>query len=245
MSNKKPKYSKPRYEVREYLGKFEHWLLVMRGRNTFLAYDRLLERLLSMYPKYVGWEQFTSIDIADYEAARIRQGVSSYSLMMELRMFFYFWKWLIEDCGATCWNPARAYRNWRYDPKLRTKRDLCLADIDRLLEHLVSVKDKRTVLEIMAGGKVPSGKARKSIIDAAIKAEIPGFSMRQLKSTFVSRLAKDVVQRYCEQVLNALPVETESDSNSFAAIKLPTLDEGTSVTDGYDYTTTVSGVNQE
>ena len=245
MPNKKPKYSKPRYEVREYLGKFEHWLLVMRGRNTFLAYDRILERLLAMYPKYVGWEQFTSIDIADYEAHRIKHNISSYSIMMELRMFFYFWRWLIEDCGATCHNPARAYRNWRYDPKLRTKRDLCLADIDRLLEQLVSTKDKRQVLETMAGGKVASGKARRSILDAAQRAEIPGFSMRQLKSTFVSRLAKDVVQRYCKQILDTLPVEPQLDCNSLGTIELPTSDEGTPVGNSNDDLTPVSGVNQE
>lgn len=239
------KKQKPRYPVREYLGKFEKWLLVMRGRNTFLAYDRILERLLAMYPKYVGWEQFTSIDIADYEASRIHIGISSYSLMMELRMFFYFWRWLIEDCGATCHNPARAYKNWRYDPKLRTKKDLCLADIDRLLEHLVSVKDKRFVLEVMAGGKCPSGKARSSIIQAAIDAGIPGFSLRQLKSTFVSRLALDIVKAYCQKILDTLPVEPKPTSHTLAAIKLPTLDEGATVSYCDDNGAAILVVNQK
>src|ERR1700676_5209247 len=93
------KIARPRYPIRVWLGKFESWLLVMKGRSAFRNYDRVLERLFEMFPGKTCCSQFTSIDIADYKAIRQKKGIGSLGLNYELNMLKAFWRSLQQDCG--------------------------------------------------------------------------------------------------------------------------------------------------
>ena len=229
MANKKP-----RIPVREYLGKYEQFVLVMRGRAAFLNTDTVLERLLAMYPKHKGWEDFTSTDIADYREARLKQGLAETSLVFELATLYRFFKWLIEDKGLYCNNPVRAYRHSYWNQLKLTRLTIGLRELNALLRELPSDKERRLVLNIVRGAKMPRGQTRHVIQQAAERAGIKGFSLFQVASFVRARLAKDIIEAYCLQLLNALAPEPQPNSNTLATVEIPALDEGTPISNSND-----------
>src|SRR6266550_5550156 len=188
MSNKKP-----RYPIREYLGQFEAWLLVMYRSNTFRKYDRTLERFFSTFPKYTGIEQFTSVDIADYKLIREQSGAAKSSIYLELNQLHIFWRWLIMDKGLSISNPARAFKN-NYKARHTRKSNLSLTDLNSLLSEC-SVPYKRIVLNVIQGVPCPR-KARKEIRDAAARAGLADFQLYELRLVVMRRLSREIVQTY-------------------------------------------------
>jgi hypothetical protein len=240
---KAPKHKKPRIPVREYLGKYEQFVLVMKGRAAFLNADTVLERLLAIFPKHKGWEDFTSTDIADYREARLKQGLAETSLVFELATIYRFFKWLIEDKGLYCNNPVRAFRNSNWTHQKLTRLTIGLRELNALLRELPSDKERRLVLDVVRGAKMPRGQARKIIQQAAERAGIRGFSLYQVASFVRARLARDIINDYCLKLLNTLAPEPKPNSNTLADIQVPALDEGTPISNSDDNLVSISRVS--
>ena len=244
MGNKKPKYCKPKAPVRQYLGRFESWLLIMRSGSVMRCYDTLLERMLKLYPNYTGWEQFTMYDLMDYEKLRAQE-VAPLSVTKEMHMLYYFWRWLKEDAGATPHNPARAYRNWQATP--RPKTSLTLEDTSRLIDACERLEDKLCILDVMQGGAVPKADTsqRRRINEAASSIGLTKFNMVDMKYRFTNRIHEGVIQGYCDKVRKALAPEVKPKGNPLGAIELSTPDIRTTILDGNDYLTVISGINEQ
>jgi hypothetical protein len=185
-----------------------------------------------MFPKKKGVEQFTSVDIADYKTYRLQKGITLQHVVIELYYIRRFWNWLILDRDCHLRNPVKAFQLQElgkgYKPKTYTLR---LSEINKLLAEL-PVKEKRIILHIMSGGNCPNGRASHNIKAAARRANLPlGFSLHDLKLACRSRWAAEVVQAYCQEISNSLPTEPQSKSDPFAAIKVPSLDVRTSISD--------------
>ena len=206
------KNKKPRFPIREYLGKFEAWILVMKGRSAFRNYDRVLERLFEMFPGKTCCSQFTSIDIADYKAIRQKKGIQEYSLWHELRMIRNFWKYLQEDCGLAVANPVRALQNRPGGHDYA--KGITLDEVNKLLAEC-SVKDQRAILQVIQGGKLPRKRDRQGINEAVVRAGLKDFDLYKLKLRISNGLSRDIVVDYCSRLLKdidqpANPVASES-----------------------------------
>lgn len=240
------KKQKPRFPVREYLGKFSKWLLVMRGRSSFRSHDKVLERLFKMFPGRTGVEQFTSVDIADYRQLRLKQGISDVTLKVELSQLKGFWRWLIEDLRLPVNNPVRAFQSQCSKSQFRTsKQFLSLTEVNRLLDECPTTSTKRSVLRAVQGYDQLGHVARNIIRDAALRAGLIGFSLSNLKIATKSRLNREIVQAYAQQLLDALPQETQLYGNAIATVQVPTLIEGTPISNSNNGTLVIGEINQE
>ena len=237
------KAKKAKYPLRIWLGQYEKWVLVMHGGKHLRRYDRVLERFLSLFPHKKGVEQFTSLDVADYRAIRLQKGIAIATVTRELGVIYSFWKWLIEDKDLLLNNPARAFKNINYGITAVRRTQLGLADVNRLLSECTSIRDKRNVLEIMKGGSCPRGKARRNIVEAAMRVGLVGFAPYYLKLMTRTRLSRDIVQAYCDQILNTLPTETETSSNTLATVQTTALDEGAAICNGGNDLSSISGID--
>lgn len=233
-----------KYPTREWLGKYEKWVLIMHGRWAFREVDYTLEQFFGMFPKKNSVDDFTSIDIADWKAWHLKNGSSDGYINNRLAVLRRFWIWLNEDCGLAIANPVRAYK--RSIPRTRQalKINISLEEVDKLLDECPD-EQKRIVLSVMSGGRCPRGRARNVIREAALRVGLKGFSLSKLKFTFRNRLARDVIKKYCDQVLNSLPSESKLDSNSLRAIQGPPSNERPPVGYSNDNLPPGDRVNQE
>lgn len=197
---------KPRYPTREYLGKFESWLLIMKSSKTFRAYDKALERLFTMFPHRTGVEQFLSTDMADFKVIGLQNGRTLRSIEYDLRMYYIFWRWLMEDKGLPINNPARAFKQWKSEPS--GKSLVGLTEVNLLLDQC-SPTDKKIVLQVMCG-RGSTWKARKIVRDAASKAGLVDFNLGSLKIATTHKLSRDIIIAYCESLLKDIDVQIPS-----------------------------------
>src|SRR6266446_7713198 len=240
MGNKKA--TPARYPVREWLGQYESYLLIMKGSKVFRYYDKVLERLFAMFPNHTGLEQFTTVDIADYKLARVQQGKKELSIVYELYVFYAFWRWLMEDKGLPLYNPARAFKN--KTPSKSKKINISLGELNRLLAEC-STHEKRVVLNVIQGVPCPKGKPRQVIRDAAARAGLPAFDLYELKLNLSRRLNRDIIQFYCQQLLNALPPEAQLEGNALTTVQATPLNERPPICPSDYYPSIVGGVNEQ
>jgi len=236
---------KPRYPIREYLGKYGRWVLVMKGRAWWKFTSTTLDRLQEMFPTHLGVEHFTSVELADYRAVRLRHGIASTTLRLEFMVFNQFWTWLREDRGLMLNNPARAVLKSIAKPKgTKAIGGFSLQAVEQLLAECPTNVEKRFVLGILTGGPLPTGRAYREIKNAALRIGWLGFSFKELRVRSRSRFALDVIKAYCQQVLDSLTPEPQPESNPFRTIESTPLDEGATVSDYSHDTPVVHGVNQ-
>ena len=183
------------------------------------CYDGVLERLFAMFPKRTGVEQFVSMDIGDYVAVRTKQGAAQLSLNHELSMLSNFFKWCQEDQHLKVYNPAKIYiGQWKAE-KVPNHKIFTLDKLNRLLDA-VPLKEKRIILSVIQGGKCPRYRAGNVIREAAKQLGFEGFSMGALKRACRNRLGKEIIEYYCRQVSDALPLEAQGDCDSFRGIQV-------------------------
>lgn len=182
-----------------------------------------------MHPKITGIEQFTSIELADYYQVRLKEGASQYTLSCEMLSFRNFWKWLIEDRQLPLNNPVRAFQAKRKGTFHAKKGALSLEDINRLIDACIYVYDKRVILGAIKGTPIPCGTCRGRIKEAAASVGLIDFQLPSLKLCSTNRLTEDIVQAYCDKILDTLPFEPKPDRRSLRTIKSPPFDKGTAV----------------
>lgn len=207
MSNKKP-----RYPVREYLGKYEYWLITMKGETALGFADSTLNRFLEMFPKKQGLEEYSSVDVADYRALRESQGISPASLRRELLILRAFWKWLIVDRELTLVPIKRAFDLHVEAVAPRKKVGFTLGCLKRLLDEC-SPDLRETVFNIMGGNyPLPRGKRAAEIHLAARRAGLRDFALAKLRIYVMHRLGKEMIKAYLEGLrsgyLNPVPSES-------------------------------------
>jgi hypothetical protein len=235
---------KPRFPVREFLGKFEAWLLVMKGGHVMRCYDGVLERLFKMFPKRTGIEQFVSMDIGDYVAVRTKQGAAQLSLNHELSMLSNFFKWCQEDQHLKVYNPAKIYiGHWKTE-KVPNHKIFTLDKLNRLLDA-VPLKEKRIILSVIQGGECPRYRAGNVIREAAKQLGFEGFSMGALKRASKNRLGREIIEYYCRQVSNTLPPEAQCYGDTLATVQRAAPNERPAICDSYNYPLICNGINQQ
>jgi site-specific recombinase XerD len=199
------KPQKARYPLREYFGKYSQWVLVLKGSSSFRIQDKNLERFFAMFPKKNSVDDFTSIDIADYVAFRLKNKIAERTLYFEINTLRQFFKWATEHAGVVMHNPVRAYKMSTPYTRNRLKVNISLEEVTRLLAECPSDVERRIILNVLAGGKCPSTIATTRIKEAAVRAGIVGFGLGILKSTVRRRLDKEIIKAYCETVLATPP----------------------------------------
>jgi hypothetical protein len=214
---------KQKIPKRELLGKYESWLVVMKGGSCMRTYDRVLDKFLGMFPNVEWIEDYSSVHLTDYVTLRKQQGASDKTMQFELNIIRGFWKWMIEDKGLRLSNPARAF-------KLRVKgtykyvcKNLSLDEVNRIITACENVEHKKYILDMMRGavGTPHTGKKRQAIIDAAHRAGFPNFAPVQLKMYLRSGLAKDIIEAYCAELLKALSPGDQCSSSTPATSQPP------------------------
>lgn len=218
---------KQKYPLRTYLGKYEKWVLVLYGSQRMRSADNELERFFAMFPGRQWLEDFNSVDITDYVQVMRSREVTEESISRRLSAIRVFWKWLIEDQGLFLQNPVNAFR--RLKPWSPQRKEISLLQVQRLLNECASIQDKKIVLSVICGDERPGGNAYKRIRNAAERAGIKNFRLKQLRGLASKRMRDDIVKLHCQQILNTLAAESQENRNALATVKSPSLDEGTSV----------------
>lgn len=235
----------PKYPVREWLGRYEAWISIMgKSHGMKILISRTLERFLGMFPTYRGLEQFTTTDCADYIV--VRERIQSPHLVdKDLWIIFRFWEWLIEQRGLFLYNIVNAYKNRAKHPRVLTcrksKKSLDLNQVEALISACETIELKLFVVKVLSR-KPYWNKWRTKFgpeWDRAVnRARLPSdtdptmIRARMWKGT--NRLANDVIQAYCKQLFDALTLEAELNSNPFAGINLPALDERAAISNSDD-----------
>lgn len=96
----------PRYPVREWLGRYEAYLLNMYGRRTYRYSYPTLEMFFEFFTSEWSLERFTIVEVSDYIQWRRRRGCTVRSCMTEVGILRKYWRWLIEERGLNLLNPV-------------------------------------------------------------------------------------------------------------------------------------------
>jgi len=236
---------KPRYEVRTYLGKYEHWLLVVRTSGAMRKADQVLERFFATFPEKTGLEHFNSVDIADYKAIRVSQGAKPLVLELELREIKKFWTWLRADMGLPVTQIKNAFSFTRTQRVAQIRPKITLEEVKKLLAECPDGATRRAALQIVSGGKVRKNKKTAVLKEAMKRAGLGQFTLGDLKLKLNKGLGRDIVQAYCKNLGRTFKLEPEFSSNSLATVKVPTTDERPPVSySGYELLPGIC-VNQE
>ena len=239
----------PKLPVRLWFGKFSAWKSLMGGRTTEQYYSKRVGAFLDAFPKRKSLEQFTSTDVADFRLLQRKRGYSESVINREICAIRSFWQWLIDQKGLPLRNiAAKVYAPTWHFPKLSGPAPYrTLNEAEKLLAELPSLKAKRAVIGIMQGSRCAStvGKLREEIYAAAARAGLQNFRLVQFKLVTRSPLARDIIKAYCDQLLNALPVEPQPSSNTLTTVKAPTSNEWTTVSDYSNNLPTSGGVTKE
>lgn len=223
----------PKYPIRKWFGRYSAYTAVELNLNRWLHTSKAIEFFLRAFPRYRSLEHFTSADVADFQAVN----PSAHLLPVQR-----FWEWLILKGGIPI-------RQIVLDPTrkiIKTKSNLGINDMLRLLDNCETIELKKRVIGAVNGGKphIPeTSKLWPEFQRASARARmLPGFRLNHLKVRVANRLGKDMVQAYCEKLLNALPPEAELSSDTFTAIQLSSLDERTPVPNSYNDLLPGSGI---
>jgi hypothetical protein len=239
----------PKYPVREWWGKYSAWVSIMKGPSVLTVYNKSLERFFEMFPGRVSLEQFTSLDVADYHLMRTRAGYPERTVDTEINHINQFWRWLTIDHDLPFHSIGQAYVNScnKRFKNYKRKNNYSLVAILKLLEECQSVRLKRIILGVMQGGRgaIRSRKLREELRNATQRAGLVEFGMQHLRLRTVARLSREIVQAYCQQILDTLPPEPEPNSHTLATVKQPALNEGATVSDGNGDSAPIGGVLQQ
>jgi site-specific recombinase XerD len=220
------KTQKPKYPVREYLGKYHSWIVVMHGYGYLCTEYRDHDRFFDAFPNKTGLEQFNSVDVTDYRVLRISQGVSENQLRHELQSLRKFWRWLVEDQKLTVVRIQNAFDVTRTLGGGTTPNKLSLSDVKAILAECPSNKVREAVLNLICGGKNGTDyRVSMAIRDAGRRAGLKDFKTKHLKVRVANRFAQAVLEDYCQQLRNSFPLETKSDSCTFGTIQASSLNE--------------------
>jgi hypothetical protein len=224
-----------KYPTREWLGKYESWLVVMKGGAIMRKYDRVLERFFATFPKKTNLEDITSIDAADYRVILEKKGRSPKSIKDTLSIIRMFWDWLIEDKELPLFNPVKLALErpeYRFPKGTFVKRhSVSLVEVNHILEHCTSLKAKRIVLKVLCGEpgwNYSRSNAGREIKEAAFRAKVYGFKFPHLK-VGGNRLAREIIQAYCEQVEKTFSMEAKPEGDSLGDIEGTSLNIGTPI----------------
>jgi len=240
MSNKKA----PRFPVGLWLGKYEHWLITLKGETSLRFADPTLNRFLETFPNKKGLEEFTSVDVADYRAIREAQGVSCVTLRRELLVLRAFWKWLIEDRELAVVPIKRAFDLHVEQTAIRKRVGITLACIKRLLEEC-SPEIREVVFDIMLGNyPLPRGKRAAAIYVAARKAGLRDFILSKLRIRVMQRLGKDIIKSYLQELRHTFTQKTEPSADSLTDIKASIAASGSSIGNNDNNSFSVIGINK-
>lgn len=247
---------KPKYPVRLWLGKYEAWISVMgKSLDTKKLVSSTLERFLGLFPTYRGIEQFTTTDVADYIVIRERTQ-KPYLVDKDLWIIFRFWEWMIHQKGLFLYNIVNAYKNRAKHPCVLTcrksKKSLSLEEVSRLLNSCETIELKQFVIKVLAR-KPYWNKWRtkfgfewdRAVDRAGLPSDTDPTMIRARMWKGTNRLADDIIQTYCKQLLNSLAPKPELDSNSLATVEVTSLHERSTVTNGNNHLSSVDGINQQ
>jgi hypothetical protein len=96
----------PKFPVREWLGKYEAYLINMYGRLTYRYHYPRLERFFAFFSSEQSLEWFTAVEIADYVQWRLRCKITRNNILVDLSCIRRFFRWCIQEKGLNLLNPV-------------------------------------------------------------------------------------------------------------------------------------------
>jgi hypothetical protein len=250
------------YKIREYLGKYEAYLLVMRGRKALGVHDFYIEVFLKHFPKAIKLTDIKLPDVHWYKKLRAGDGATIGRIRWELFCMQRFYNYCIDVKGVPISNPFNYYVD-KNDPQniLRRKNDvLRLNDFERLL-YGCNQRDPilaKWLIRLMAGHDVevhiPEDEGWRRLAVVARNMNMPFATRARIKRSLKKGLWRNIIYKWAnlflthttdEELSNSLPEEPEPTSNPLTTVQVPALDEWPSISDPSEYCATVSRVPDE
>ena len=199
--------TKPKYPIRKWLGKYSANQAIAVSMNKWQKDEIAIEKFLRSFPRYRSLEHFTSADVADFRIV---------NPLIDLNPVHNFWEWLITKRDVR----IRQIVLDASRPRIRTKSNLGIEDMLRLLDNCETIELKKRVINAVYGGKTYLADTHRlwpEFLRASQRAGmLQGFRLGHLKVRVAGRLGKGLIDNYCQQLLNALPKEPELPSHTFA-----------------------------
>lgn len=96
--------------IRYWQAKYERYLSAVRSRRSSRRYIQCLETFLSRYRDRKTPDEIYVMDIADFKAARAREGIAPRTIALEVGVIRNFYDWLTEVQDVPTFNPAKRPR---------------------------------------------------------------------------------------------------------------------------------------
>lgn len=228
---------KPKYPVRKWLGKYSaHTAMLYKNVQAWESNEAAIERFLKSFPRYRSLEHFTATDFADYKALHPST---------DARPVRQFWIWL-KSQGLPLYQIALdSYRSPH-----KTNYNLDLNDMLRLLNECSSPELKRKIISAVKGESahipVRLVALNEELRNAASRVGLPAnFRLCHLKARVNKRLRQDLIESYCQKLLDTLSVEPKTTSDTFAAIEASSSNVWPSIGDSYHHLPTSIRVIQQ
>jgi len=129
-----------RRTAKEWLSKYELYLLRTAARTTYLRYGGIIYNFLKFFPERKYAEDFHRADIEDYKLAQINRGLGPRSVNLELDVLRSWFTWLQEVAELPIVNPAS--RSKRLTTPVAPRRALNPLETQKLLLSAANDKQK-------------------------------------------------------------------------------------------------------
>lgn len=244
-----------KYPIRNWLGKFQKFILVTSGRMEFRRAASRLECFFDHFPTAKGLELFTVADIREYADWRLSQGTTKMHLRKELQTLSRFYRWCI-DKGCRLWDPAYPWlEGLKPVPKLPGKV-MTVGELQRILD--VSSRPLRQYILAIVGGyqlprELPPRLASSLLKLATARAGVPHITLKVIRYSLRRGLWADIIRRHClawgkeylhTEVHDAPVHEAETLSAPLTDIEVSSLNEGSPVINSSDDCFSVGWVSE-
>ena len=96
--------------IKYWQAKYERYLLATRSARTAYRWCTALENFLSRYRDRKTPDEISLMDVNDYRADRLKEGIESTTVDIEIDAIRAFYNWLTDVQDVPTFNPAAKFR---------------------------------------------------------------------------------------------------------------------------------------
>lgn len=214
------------FTVRNCLGKYSKWYLVLHGRHKFYKHIRTLEKFFAAFPTKLRLGQFKLEDIDDWAIERRRQ-VSLATVTIELYRINMFWNWCKDQYGYILPNPVTPIARKVSKKVPRNTKTLSLDELRVICSVIDDSSLQRDIVAHILGLEGYALRANPRILNSAFARAAQAVGMEYKFMDFkrsVPQLRLAILNNLSREVRDALAFKAKLDSGSLTNIELPRVD---------------------
>lgn len=198
---------KVKYPRRKYQGRYEHWLLKLYGRKSWIREAAILERFFQHFSTSVDLAQFTVADVDTYYQYLTSSDRSPQAIFIQLKAIDRFWRYLQEAENLPLTNPFKVYLSKPEPKRKKPTQKVSLSDLMKLFSE-AGPELRDYLLQVTMGDKPHSINAVAAFHHLRKRVGLPKMTISKIKKSLKHGLWREIIKDY---LTKSIPNELHRD----------------------------------